>query len=636
MPKTRKLYILGIFCFLSFFVFINHASAQCDRNGDAFAEMYSWTVSLCTAGVSYTDSCHTGNLIFNFSITSSLVRLPHTRMQIAADAGFAGIVYDSGWISNSGTTITIPASVLSPSTTYYWRMSYLYDPSSSHPICTGWTTPGEAFATRAACAGPPPPPPVPPAIDITANGSNGPLTVAYGSAVLLNWDSTGADSCSASGGSSGWLGAKSVDGAFTTGGLTSSSNFTITCANSAGSNSDSVAVNVLPAPPAPPPPIPPVFPPGTPFVDLDVGGSDGPIMVVYGSSVVLSWSSSNADSCAASGAWLGGKPVNGSQIINNLTSNSIFSLTCTNSSSGNVYVDNVVVNIDNSSLAVLLDANPNTGGDPLNSNLTAYVMGSAVGTVNYSFWWNCNSAVTGVSNAETACGALPAPVVGTCQTNSNGAKCNGMSATTQTVSRSYSLGNYTPKVIVERGSASPAESRDTVTVLNACLPSCGAWGACPVPCGGGHQIRVCVAPDCGTYTETNPVLCNNFPCMDFSLTKSGDLSVQIIRGLDDVDTTPVRITVLPIAGFNQRVDLSIQNPGIIPGATYHFSRDFMNPSQFVEGVDFWITIPNSIVEGTYVVTIQGVGFQPQWGFDITRTLNINVAIEVKDPSYIEF
>jgi hypothetical protein len=50
--------------------------------------------------------------------------------------------------------------------------------------------------------------------------------------------------------------------------------------------------------------------------------------ILAGDSVTLSWSSTNADSCSASGAWSGGRSTSGSQTIFNLSATSTFTITC--------------------------------------------------------------------------------------------------------------------------------------------------------------------------------------------------------------------------------------------------------------------------------------------------------------------
>jgi len=114
-------------------------------------------------------------------------------------------------------------------------------------------------------------------------------------------------------------------------------------------------------------------------------------------------------------------------------------------------------------------ASPASGTAPLSANLSATVGGTATGTINYSFWWNCSNTSNSVATVTTACGALTAPAAGTCSANSVGYKCSAVSNTTQTTSNnSYaSAGTYTGKIIVERGAATPAEARTTITVSSA-------------------------------------------------------------------------------------------------------------------------------------------------------------------------
>lgn len=94
-------------------------------------------------------------------------------------------------------------------------------------------------------------PPPAPTVDIKANGSNGPIKIAYNSGATISWVSSGALSCLVS--PAGWTG---TSGSRFTGNLTSSKTYTATCKNTGGSSSDSVVVNVLPRPnpPSQPPP----------------------------------------------------------------------------------------------------------------------------------------------------------------------------------------------------------------------------------------------------------------------------------------------------------------------------------------------------------------------------------------------
>lgn len=53
-----------------------------------------------------------------------------------------------------------------------------------------------------------------------------------------------------------------------------------------------------------------------------------PISIESGSSTSLSWTSTNATTCTASGDWFGNKPLSGSESISNLTTTKSFTLTC--------------------------------------------------------------------------------------------------------------------------------------------------------------------------------------------------------------------------------------------------------------------------------------------------------------------
>ena len=65
-------------------------------------------------------------------------------------------------------------------------------------------------------------------------------------------------------------------------------------------------------------------PPAAPSVSL----SAAPSTVTPGGSTLLTWSSNNAATCSATGAWSGAKALSGSQAINSIVAASTYSLTC--------------------------------------------------------------------------------------------------------------------------------------------------------------------------------------------------------------------------------------------------------------------------------------------------------------------
>jgi Zn-dependent metalloprotease/murein DD-endopeptidase MepM/ murein hydrolase activator NlpD len=110
------------------------------------------------------------------------------------------------------------------------------------------------------------------------------------------------------------------------------------------------------------------------------------------------------------------------------------------------------------SLGVTLQGNPSSGTSPLNTTLSAAVTGTATGTINYTFWWNCSDPGTSVSAVTAVCGD---------PTNSSiGAKFNAVTTNPQQVQHTYSpAGVYSAKVIAEQGLASPAEARKQITAI---------------------------------------------------------------------------------------------------------------------------------------------------------------------------
>ena len=213
-----------------------------------------------------------------------------------------------------------------------------------------------------------------PTVDIKANGSDGPITIHYNTAATLTWTSTNATSCTAS---NGWTGAKALNNTSpgeSTGNLTTSKIYTLTCTGTGRTAVDSVTVNVESRPPLP-------------TVDIKANGSDGPISIYYNTAATLTWTSTNATSCVASNGWTGAKALNNTspgESTGNLTSLKTYTLICTNSEG--LASDSVTVNIVIPDLSVTLEAIPNDGDAPLyDVDLKATVYGTASGLITYRF-----------------------------------------------------------------------------------------------------------------------------------------------------------------------------------------------------------------------------------------------------------
>lgn len=173
-------------------------------------------------------------------------------------------------------------------------------------------------------------------VDIKANGFDGPITISYNTAATLSWTSSNVTSCTASG---NWSGSKPLTGSESTGNLTVSQNYIITCnAIAGGTVTDSVLVNVLPPPTTPPPAA----------VDIKANGFDGPISIAYNTAANLTWTSQSiiSGTCVGSGSWSGSKADNNAagQSTGNLTSSQTYTITC-DIGRGNTVSDSVTVNV---------------------------------------------------------------------------------------------------------------------------------------------------------------------------------------------------------------------------------------------------------------------------------------------------
>lgn len=184
-----------------------------------------------------------------------------------------------------------------------------------------------------------------PSLTLTAN----PATVTTGGSSTLNWAATNATSCVASG---GWSGNKALSGMQSVGPLSQTSSFTLDCSNSAGSISRSTTVTVGAVPAAP-----------------TVNLAANPTSVVSSGTSTLTWSSTNATSCTASGAWSGARATSGSQMTGALTVTSTFTLGCTGAGG-----------TTNRSVTVTVSAAPPPPAAPtvsLSANPTSVAPGSA-------------------------------------------------------------------------------------------------------------------------------------------------------------------------------------------------------------------------------------------------------------------
>ncbi|NOY62581.1 MAG: hypothetical protein GXP10_05385, partial [Gammaproteobacteria bacterium] len=139
-------------------------------------------------------------------------------------------------------------------------------------------------------------------------------SILSGESAQLTWSTTDANSCTASG---GWSGSQATSGSASIGPLSATSTFTLNCSGDGGSIEKSIQVTVT-TPTAP---------------TLTFGATNNSIL--SGASTTLTWSTSNASACTASGDWGGSKATSGSTSTGTLTATSTFTLDCSGSG-GNI------------------------------------------------------------------------------------------------------------------------------------------------------------------------------------------------------------------------------------------------------------------------------------------------------------
>ena len=142
--------------------------------------------------------------------------------------------------------------------------------------------------------------------------SASPSTIGFQEQSTLNWSTTNAVSCDASG---DWSGTKATNGQEVVGPLAATSSFDLSCSNAdAVSVAQNIAVTVSQAPTIPVP-------------TLDLSASS--MAVAMNGSATLSWTSTEASACVASDSWSGNKPMTGNESTGALSGNATFTLECT-------------------------------------------------------------------------------------------------------------------------------------------------------------------------------------------------------------------------------------------------------------------------------------------------------------------
>lgn len=142
-----------------------------------------------------------------------------------------------------------------------------------------------------------------------------PTTISAGQSTTLTWSSTNATACTATG---AWSGAQEISGTESeTPAAAGNSTYTLTCTGAGGSANASATLTVRAATPAP-------------TVTLTIN----PTSITVGQSATLTWSSTNATSCTAGGAWTGAQATSGTLVVTpTVTGAATYMLACSGATS---------------------------------------------------------------------------------------------------------------------------------------------------------------------------------------------------------------------------------------------------------------------------------------------------------------
>lgn len=196
-------------------------------------------------------------------------------------------------------------------------------------------------------------------------------TIGPGDATTLSWASFNASRCRAVG---DWAGLRSTAGSQSTGSLLSSRTFMLICSGNGGSDTASVTVTIdatmaLKEPTPTGGSDPGDTEPVNQASSLTVSLSALDPLIDSGALTTLTWSSTNADSCSASGGWSGSRTTSGNQTVGPLVANTSFALTCSSADASAVTM--IMVNVKGVLTLSWLAPTENVDGTPL-TDLAGY------------------------------------------------------------------------------------------------------------------------------------------------------------------------------------------------------------------------------------------------------------------------
>jgi len=286
-----------------------------------------------------------------------------------------------------------------------------------------------------------------------------PTNVDYNRATFLAWSSTNTTSCTASNnqGNVNWNGNLDPGGSRTVSNIKAETIFTVSCTGTGGTIEESVTVTVNPQ---------------APIVNLNAS----PRLVPLGGSTNLTWTSTNATSCTASGGWGNERPVNSTEpvVISNITTNTTFTLTCRNSQGVEVPASVVVEVISPISVTLTSDRSSVLAGETV--QLTWATTGAPTNCTASGGW----SGTKGNSGSQFV--TVPQTTTYTLTCTKTGLPTPAISSATVTVLSPLNITlSATPNPLAKGGNVTLAWDRDNADTCTASSIPAGIWSGIKPP-----------------------------------------------------------------------------------------------------------------------------------------------------------
>jgi hypothetical protein len=224
--------------------------------------------------------------------------MPIVTLSAAAGSVASGASTTLTWSSTDATSCTASGAWAGSKATSGSEATAAINADSTYTLsCTGAGGTASASASVTVVTSP------------TVTLSASPTSIAAGGSSILAWNSANVSSCTAS---AGWSGAQASSGTANISPINATTTYTLTCSGPGGNASASTTVTVVPVP--------------------TVTLTANPSAISSGGSSALTWASTNASSCVASGGtgWSGSKAVaGGTASVGPLNSTTSYTLTCT-------------------------------------------------------------------------------------------------------------------------------------------------------------------------------------------------------------------------------------------------------------------------------------------------------------------